>query len=69
MYVHSFLQVPAAFETASNIIADYASGKTKVSSVGLENSKASLAYQLISGRSTKLSKLLAVDHNFFIFAE
>jgi len=47
--------VPAAFETASNIIADYASGKTKVSSVGLENSKASLAYQLISGRSSKLN--------------
>jgi len=47
--------VPAAFETASNIIADYASGKSKVSSVGLENSKASLAYQLISGRSSKLT--------------
>jgi Zn-dependent M16 (insulinase) family peptidase len=59
--------VPAAFETASNIIADYASGKTKVSSVGLENSKASLAYQLISGRSSKLSKLLLVATYFALF--
>jgi hypothetical protein len=64
------LKVPAAFETASNIIADYASGKTKVSSVGLENSKASLAYQLISGRSSKLSKLFVVTGNvILIFAE
>lgn len=47
--------IPAAFETASNIITDYASGKAKVSSVGLENAKASLAYQIISGRSSKLS--------------
>ena len=69
MYVCSFMKVPAAFETASNITADYASGKTKVSSVGLENSKASLAYQLISGRSTKLSKLLIVSHNLSFFAE
>ena len=62
-----FIKVPAAFETASNIIADYASGKTLVSSVGLENSKASLAYQLISGRSSKLSKLLVVLRNLRIF--
>ncbi|KAL7545324.1 hypothetical protein ACHAWF_010434, partial [Thalassiosira exigua] len=47
--------VPAAFETASNIITEYASGKSKVSAVGLENAKASLAYQIISGRSSKLS--------------
>ena len=62
-----FITVPAAFETASNIIADYASGKSKVSSVGLENSKASLAYQLISGRSSKLSKLLIVPRNLRSF--
>ena len=61
--------VPAAFETASNIIADYASGKTKVSSVGLENTKASLAYQLISGRSTKLSKFACVKSLLYLFAE
>ena len=48
--------VPAAFEAASNIIADYASGKAKIFSIGLENAKASLAYQIISGRSSKLSK-------------
>ena len=46
--------VPAAFEAASNIITEYASGKAKVSAVGLENAKASLAYQIISGRSSKL---------------
>lgn len=46
--------IPAAFETASNIIAEYASGKAEVSAVGLENAKASLAYQIISGRSSKL---------------
>jgi len=47
--------VPAAFEAASNIITDYASGKTKVSAVGLENAKASLAYSIIAGKSTKLT--------------
>jgi len=47
--------IPAAFEASSNIITDYASGKSAVSAVGLENSKASLAYQIISGRSSKLS--------------
>lgn len=51
--------VPAAFETASNIIAEYASGKVQVSAVGLENAKASLAYQIISGRSSKLSAALS----------
>ena len=45
---------PAAFETAANIIAEYASGKAEVSAISLENAKASLAYQIISGRSTKL---------------
>mmetsp|Transcript_12678 Transcript_12678/g.26729 ORF Transcript_12678/g.26729 Transcript_12678/m.26729 type:complete len:1186 (+) Transcript_12678:92-3649(+) len=47
--------ISAAFETASNIIVDYASGKTKISHIGLENAKASLAYQIIRGRSSKLS--------------
>jgi hypothetical protein len=61
------VKVPAAFEAASNIIADYASGKTKVSSVGLENAKASLAYQLISGRSSKLSKLVLLLPAMFLF--
>ncbi len=46
--------IPAAFETASSIIADYVSGKGNVTTVGLENAKASMAYQIISGRSTKL---------------
>ena len=46
--------VPAAFEKASEIISDYASGKLKISEIGLENAKASLAYQIISGRSSKL---------------
>ncbi len=46
--------IPAAFETALNIITDYASGKGNVSEVGLENAKSSLAYQIISGRSSKL---------------
>jgi len=47
--------VPAAFQTASGIITEYAAGKAEVSSVGLENAKASLAYQIIRGRSSKLS--------------
>ncbi|EED88791.1 hypothetical protein THAPSDRAFT_264188, partial [Thalassiosira pseudonana CCMP1335] len=47
--------VPAAFEKASDIISDYASGKSQISAVSLENAKASLAYQIISGRSSKLS--------------
>jgi len=51
--------LPAAFETASNIITDYASGKVEVSAVGLENAKASLAYQIISGRSSKLSAAMS----------
>lgn len=46
--------VPAAFEKASDIIAEYASGKAEVSAVGLENAKATLAYQIIRGRSSKL---------------
>lgn len=46
--------IAAAFETASNIINEYASGKATVTAVGLENAKASLAYQIISGRSSKL---------------
>lgn len=46
--------IPAAFETALNIITEYASGKGKVSAVGLENAKSSLAYQIINGRSSKL---------------
>ena len=46
--------IPAAFETASTIITEYASGKATVSAISLENSKASLAYQIISGRSSKL---------------
>ena len=50
--------ISAAFETASNIIAGYASGTTKMTPIGLENAKASLAYQIISGRSSKLSKFL-----------
>lgn len=48
--------ITAAFEKASEIIAEYASGKAKVSAISLENAKASLAYQVISGRSSKLSK-------------
>lgn len=48
--------VPAAFEKASDIISDYASGKSQISAVSLENAKASLAYQIISGRSSKLSE-------------
>ena len=52
--LHKCTDIPAAFETASNIITDYASGKGNVTAVGLENAKASLAYQIISGRSTKL---------------
>mmetsp|Transcript_27016 Transcript_27016/g.48746 ORF Transcript_27016/g.48746 Transcript_27016/m.48746 type:complete len:971 (+) Transcript_27016:401-3313(+) len=51
--------IPAAFETASNIITEYASGKAEVSAVGLENTKASLAYQIISGRSSKLSAAMS----------
>lgn len=51
--------IPAAFETASNIITEYASGKVKVSAIGLENAKASLAYQIIRGRSSKLSAALS----------
>jgi len=47
--------VPTAFEAASIIITDYASGKAKVSEVGLENAKASLAFSIISGRSSKLT--------------
>ena len=46
--------VPAAFEKAADIITEYASGKAQVSAIGLENAKASLAYQIISGRSSKL---------------
>ena len=47
--------IPAAFETASKIITEFASGNENVSTVGIENAKASLAYQIISGRSSKLS--------------
>jgi len=47
--------IPAAFGTASKIIAEFASGNENVSIVGIENAKASLAYQIISGRSSKLS--------------
>ena len=47
--------IPAAFEAASNIITEFASGKGNLSAVGLENAKASLAYQIINGRSSKLS--------------
>jgi Zn-dependent M16 (insulinase) family peptidase len=47
--------IPAAFETASKIITEFASGNENVSNVGIENAKASLAYQIISGRSSKLS--------------
>lgn len=47
--------IPAAFETASKIIAEFASGNESVSTVGIENAKASLAYQIISSRSSKLS--------------
>ena len=49
--------IPAAFEKASEIITDYASGKAKFTTIGLENAKASLAYQVISSRKSKLSKL------------
>ena len=48
--------IPAAFEKASEIISEYASGKAKISAISLENAKASLAYQIISGRSSKLSE-------------
>lgn len=51
--------IPAAFEAASNIITDYASGKTKVSAIGLENAKASLAYSIIAGKSTKLNAAMS----------
>ncbi|KAL3776496.1 hypothetical protein HJC23_013239 [Cyclotella cryptica] len=47
--------IPGAFEKASEIIADYASNHKQISHIGLENAKASLAYQIISGRSSKLS--------------
>ena len=47
--------VAGAFEAAAQIIVDYASGASKISQVGLENSKSSLAYGIISGTSTKLS--------------
>ncbi|KAL7480138.1 hypothetical protein ACHAW6_005844 [Cyclotella cf. meneghiniana] len=47
--------VPGAFEKASEIIAEYARNHKKISAIGLENAKASLAYQIISGRSSKLS--------------
>lgn len=46
--------VPAAFETASNIITEYANGTANISAVGLENAKASLAFSVIRGRSSKL---------------
>ena len=46
--------IAAAFETASNIIAEYAKGNAVVSAIGLENAKSTLAYQIISGRSSKL---------------
>ena len=46
--------IAAAFETASNIIAEYAKGNVVVSAIGLENAKSTLAYQIISGRSSKL---------------
>lgn len=52
--------VPAAFEAASNIITDYTSGKSQVSSIALENAKSSLAYQLIQGVSTKLSAAMSL---------
>lgn len=46
--------ITAAFETATNIIAEYAKGNVAVSAIGLENAKSTLAYQIISGRSSKL---------------
>jgi Zn-dependent M16 (insulinase) family peptidase len=46
--------IAAAFETASNIIAEYAKGNVAVSAIGLENAKSTLAYQIIRGRSSKL---------------
>jgi Zn-dependent M16 (insulinase) family peptidase len=46
--------IVAAFETASNIIAEYAKGNVAVSAIGLENAKSTLAYQIISGRCSKL---------------
>lgn len=50
--------IPAAFEKASEIITEYASGKAEISPISLENAKASLAYQVISGRKSKLSECL-----------
>jgi len=43
-----------AFEASSQIINDYVSSKSKVSLFGLESSKSSLAYAIISKTSTRL---------------
>lgn len=56
--------IPAAFEKASEIISEYASGKAKINAISLENAKASLAYQIISGRSSKLSKYSLLKKTF-----
>ncbi|KAL7526503.1 hypothetical protein ACHAXR_003322, partial [Thalassiosira sp. AJA248-18] len=50
--------IPAAFETASDIIAEYASGKAKVAAVGLENAKASLNMPLERQRSAAMSSFV-----------
>jgi len=47
--------VAGAVAAATQILVDYASGEAKISGVGLENAKSSLAYNIISGVSTKLS--------------
>ena len=46
--------VAGAFAAASQILVDYASGRSKISEVGLESAKSSLAYSIISGTSTRL---------------
>ena len=46
--------VAGAFAAASQILVDYASGGSKISEVGLESAKSSLAYSIISGTSTRL---------------
>mmetsp|Transcript_3402 Transcript_3402/g.4919 ORF Transcript_3402/g.4919 Transcript_3402/m.4919 type:complete len:543 (+) Transcript_3402:1-1629(+) len=47
--------VAGAFAAATQILVDYASGNSTISNVGLESAKSSLAYNIISGVSTKLS--------------